>query len=570
MLDRRIKEKIAECGERHYSLGIQKDKLLLTEMKEATKAFPNLSIPEMVAVIIHNQTPVCQYGSRKKYRGLTMGFAYCGRAAQCQCAREAVSESCKRTMAMRSTEDQTRINAKRDQTVQSRYGSNNVSRVEKIKAKREATLLARYGVRSALELTDLKEAGMVEKYGVKNPSMLASVIEQRGETYYARTGFRHPMHDPDIVASILAQRAEDFGIRVSAGVLDFGYEKLISLLPEGIVCLFERDEYTGRHINKRWVPYKFQCMNCGTQFVRVLVRPTKLGCPKCKSYTSEEENNVADFVQHLGFSVERTNRTMIAPLELDIIIHEAKLAIEYGGLRFHCEISGERHPRYHIYKLNQCNQKGYRLITIFGDEWLFNREIVESRIRSILGLSKAGVGARKLSITKISWEQSKEFLDKNHIQGAGFPGFVRYGAFDGNILCAIMSFGHSRFRRGDYIEMLRFCTDGRNHPGIASRLFQQFVSDYSPRAVISYADRRWSEGHLYRTLGFNFIGNSEPGYSYVYPDNEVREHRLNYTKEIIVEKMAGDPQLTEWENMKIFGYDRIWDCGEATFMWKKP
>ena len=30
-----------------------------------------------------------------------------------------------------------------------------------------------------------------------------------------------------------------------------------------------------------------------------------------------------------------------------------------------------------------------------------------------------------------------------------------------------------------------------------------------------------------------------------------------------------DSNLTEWENMKNNGFDRIWDCGNGKWVWKK-
>ena len=41
------------------------------------------------------------------------------------------------------------------------------------------------------------------------------------------------------------------------------------------------------------------------------------------------------------------------------------------------------------------------------------------------------------------------------------------------------------------------------------------------------------------------------------------------TEKEILEKLAFDPELTEWENMKINGYDRIWDCGTDVWAWER-
>jgi hypothetical protein len=48
-----------------------------------------------------------------------------------------------------------------------------------------------------------------------------------------------------------------------------------------------------------------------------------------------------------------------------------------------------------------------------------------------------------------------------------------------------------------------------------------------------------------------------------------RLHRYNFTKYKII-KMGGYPDKSEWENMKIMGYDRIWDCGHLKYEMNIP
>ena len=45
-----------------------------------------------------------------------------------------------------------------------------------------------------------------------------------------------------------------------------------------------------------------------------------------------------------------------------------------------------------------------------------------------------------------------------------------------------------------------------------------------------------------------------------------RYHKGNFTKSKISKKCdVFDEKLTEWENMQLNGYDRIWDCGLMVF-----
>ena len=132
-----------------------------------------------------------------------------------------------------------------------------------------------------------------------------------------------------------------------------------------------------------------------------------------------------------------------------------------------------------------------------------------------------------------------------------------------------MTFGKCRFNKKYEWELLRFCNKlGYHIPGGASKLLTYFERTYKPKSLISYADRRWSQGKLYRALGFNLDHVSEPNYWYF---NNIfsLESRIKYQKhklKDILEKF--DPNLTEVENMIMNGYHRIFDCGNLVFVKK--
>ena len=60
---------------------------------------------------------------------------------------------------------------------------------------------------------------------------------------------------------------------------------------------------------------------------------------------------------------------------------------------------------------------------------------------------------------------------------------------------------------------------------------------------------------------------TSPNYWYT-KDHKSRNHRFKFTKQKVI-KMGGDPNLTEWQNMQNFGYDRIWDCGSSKWVWSR-
>jgi hypothetical protein len=75
----------------------------------------------------------------------------------------------------------------------------------------------------------------------------------------------------------------------------------------------------------------------------------------------------------------------------------------------------------------------------------------------------------------------------------------------------------------------RFCNIlNTNVIGSASKLLNHFILNYSPKRIISYADKDWSEGKLYETLGFIKISETRPDYKYVL--NDIRIHKSRFRK----------------------------------------
>ena len=113
------------------------------------------------------------------------------------------------------------------------------------------------------------------------------------------------------------------------------------------------------------------------------------------------------------------------------------------------------------------------------------------------------------------------------------------------------------------MELVRFCCkEDYVIRGIANKLFKHFCRNWSFPKVISYADKRWSNGNIYKNLGFTLKNESDPGYTYTRRDR--RFHRMQFTKKKLV--LEGfDEDLTESQIMQLKGYDRIWDCGQYVF-----
>lgn len=291
-----------------------------------------------------------------------------------------------------------------------------------------------------------------------------------------------------------------------------------------------------------------------------------------KNFSSKPENDIKNFLEEFNIKVNISERKIVKCVELDLYLPDYNVAIEYDGLYYHSEFSGKKLKDYHLNKTKKCAEQNIHLIHIFEDEWLYKKDIVKMRLRYILNLFKNKVYARKCSIKEIDVKLKNEFLNTYHLQGED-RSKVNLGLYDGNELVSVMTFSNLRIALGsknnnvNEYELSRFSSK-INVVGGASKLLSYFKKVYNPSKIISYADKRWSTNlndTVYNKLGFSEVNETNPNYWYIKNGTSKRSHRFNYTKHRIVNELGGNPDLTEVENMRLMGFDRIWDCGNIKY-----
>ena len=66
-------------------------------------------------------------------------------------------------------------------------------------------------------------------------------------------------------------------------------------------------------------------------------------------------------------------------------------------------------------------------------------------------------------------------------------------------------------------------------------------------------------------LDLSFLSKTKPNYFYT-NDYLIKHHRFSFRKDQLLKKLSTfDSNLSEWENMQLNGYDRIWDCGHLKY-----
>lgn len=415
----------------------------------------------------------------------------------------------------------------------------------------------------------------LDKYGVENPYQSTEIIKKIRATNLVRHGVDNPMHSSKIKNEMIARSLKKTGSRwaLSNGgsadvtkkannkaafeekysdlqVIEYSYEKF------GI-CTFKKDTCGHTFQITKWQAYLRNMHNIELCTV----------CNPIGSFNSTKwQTELSDFLMTNNISFVERDRTVLCPFELDFYLPEHNIAIELDGLYWHS--INFKEPKYHVDKTNSCESLGIQLIHIFEDEWIYRREIVLSRILNLVNKNKRRIFARKCVVLEISSEVAKNFINNNHIQG-NIPSSKRYGLFFDTELVSVMTFGAlrislgSRAKSGEY-EMYRFCNKKEiSVVGGASKLLKFFINSVKPKYILSYADRRWSTGKIYKTLGFKEITKTAPNFWYV--NGDTREHRFNYTRKKLLTKYACDPTKSTDTLLMELGLIRIYDSGNLKY-----
>jgi hypothetical protein len=189
---------------------------------------------------------------------------------------------------------------------------------------------------------------------------------------------------------------------------------------------------------------------------------------------------------------------------------------------------------------------GYRLIHIFEHEWLNKQEIIKAKLKSLFNVEQERIYARKCVIKEIDTITKNEFLNKYHIQGED-KSTVKFGLFYKEELVAVMTFGKPRFNKNYEWELIRYAT-AKHVIGGASKLLKYFERNYKPKSIITYADRRFSQGNMYFKLGFTTASFTNINYWWIKDDLRLSRYQTQKHKLKNILKFF-DKTMTECENL---------------------
>lgn len=291
------------------------------------------------------------------------------------------------------------------------------------------------------------------------------------------------------------------------------------------------------------------------------------GCPACRidllrdaySYSNDDflrkaklahdypkgETELFDFVKSIAPDAVQSDRDIIAPQEVDILVPSAKVAFEFNGIYWHSE--KYRGKAYHMEKRKAVEAAGYRLISVREDLWNERRAQVEAIIRNALCASQERVYARKCTIVEIDVVTASTFMQQHHVQGHRNATHY-YGLTHDDSLVGVMTV--TQWKKKDEWEIVRYAT-ACNVVGGLSKLWKHICGAHQITNAYSYVDRDLFTGSSYYHGGFHYSSTSV-GFRIVVGKTTESRQKWNKPPEGMTQ--------SEWYEEE--GVSRIYDSGQ--------
>lgn len=500
-------------------------------------------------------------------------------------------------------------------TLVERYGVDNAMKSEKVKEERRRSTLAKtgyqhhwedpeirrksqktlnenYGVDYPIQYPDIQKnmkQTIQSRYGVDNPMQCPAIKEKAEETTLSRYGYRSILSSPEMRKKIQQTMFERYGVLNYAESSDYTHHVMKDPSKFEEFVKFDNDPKSYITENYNYKPSLSELSkDLGVGVEAISLRVSRCNCKELVGYVySTLELEVYQFLTTIldPNEIIQNTKQIIKPYELDIFIPKYNFAIECNPASTHnstvdtWDSSKDPLPyTYHKMKTDLCEEKGIFLFHIFGYDWLWHKDVIQSMILNVLRKSSNKIYARQCVVKTVKSNDASSFLTANHRQGPAGSS-VKLGLYYKDELVSLMTFSKMRNTIGtgsedlsDCYELVRFCSKlNTSVVGGASKLFKHFILAYNPQRVRSFSDRAHTRGNLYSNLGFKEVRRSDPGYVWVNLYNDKPYHRYNAQKQNIREFLKDDSidlSRTERDIMASHNFVQVFDSGTITWEWK--
>ena len=308
---------------------------------------------------------------------------------------------------------------------------------------------------------------------------------------------------------------------------------------------------------------RLKCRSCQSiQLKNMMMIETTPSCYICHPKESKGQLEVLEFVRSLGVDAISNDRSIILPLEIDVLIPSSHLAIEYDGLYWHSSariLDKDYHEKKRLASVNA----GYRFFGIYEDEWRDRQDVVKGMIRHRVGKCIETYNARSLKLEEIDSKTSAIFFESSHLEGST-RSIITFGLVDGigRILAATSLRRPFHSSQSVRLEVARSAI----LPGISVRGWlgkltsaaMRYSIDHGYAGLMTYIDSRVGDGTGYLSSGAWKLEKASTGPRFWWTDFENRFNRFKYK----ADKKSG---LTQAQVALNAGVSEIWGCSNSVY-----
>ena len=520
--------------------------------KYCCNACSNIGTAAERARVIREKTPEEKFETLEKRKNTNKEIFGVEHAAQSEIIREKTTRTNIERYGAAAPAQSAEIKELMKSTNQKKYGVDWGLQETNIRAKRCETMMEKYGTEHALQNAISKEKrtrSTIERFGAPYAIQNEEVRERTSNTIKERY-----CAEQFLMSTYMQEKIDEFCVR---NLIKSPNQKNFSELAKSV--LFDPDSLAGFYDPSKTLTRNAEILGIDRTTLVSYIERYGITRPEWIE-GSQAERDIAEYIESLGFNIERNRRDLLKPsrLEIDIFVPELNIAFEYNGLYWH---SYDHEPtteerQYHRKKYELAQSNGIKLFFLTSD---IDIERVKRFIASKLKKTER-IFARKCALFVPSVAEYSQFCEENHIQGYT-PASVRYALkYEGRIVGAI---GFNRVKEGEWL-LNRMVFGELTIVGGAKKLLSAFRKEHSG-LIVSYSSNHYSDGSLYSHLGFNMTAEHKSDLWYVKDDKFVNRRNLQ-KKKMKVKFENFDPTKTEISNALNNNYRVYYGPGTKTWV----
>lgn len=523
---------------------------------------------------VHLICDYCGQNFTRNKKQVKTGLKTSSKQACKKCVGKRRGDTCEAKYGVRCYIKHKDFQAKKEKTCEILYGHADPSQSEFVKKKREKTLKNLYGVSNASQMEGNWEKCVEtnkRKYNAEHYSQTQECRDRVKKTSIEKFGEEHYAKTQECKERVANTNENKFGYKYLSQVPEVKEKiKEVCLEKYGVENVFQAEEIkqliVKNNKEKYGVSHPMQNEIFKTNVIENIIK--KYGKFPVNCY-GKAQGDLQNWLNSFKFNF-KTGCRILKGKQVDLYDEILKLGIEYCGLYWHNELSPQsRDKEYHHKKYEDCLSKGIRLITIFEDEWSQRQQQCKNFLLHTIGHHDRKIHARKCKIKEITKKEANTFYEGQHIQGGCNLSLVNYGLFFEDELVGVMSLGRHHRQKQKYILLNRLCFKGGCHViGGATKLFvkcKEWAKQNNHERIVSFSDNRWSQGHIYKVMGFKLDEELGPDYSYV----SFKQTTERFSKQSQQKSKTGCPKdVAEREWALRHGLARIWDCGKKRWVYE--